>query len=68
MTGVFVDGRVTGRTYTNPATGELGIELEAGMVTIRTTLTPESASTLARALVDWYGVSILQDPTTSIGD
>jgi hypothetical protein len=65
---VFVDGRVTGRTYTNPATGELGIELEAGMVTIRTALTPESASRLARELVDWYGVSILQDPTTSTGD
>jgi hypothetical protein len=61
---VFVDGRVTGRTYTSPATGELGIELEAGMVTIRTALTPESASRLARELVDWYGVSILQDPTS----
>jgi hypothetical protein len=65
---VFVDGRVAGRTYTSPATGELGIELEAGMVTIRTALTPESASRLARELVDWYGVSILQDPTTSTGD
>jgi hypothetical protein len=62
--GVFVEGRVTGRTYTDPATGELGIELEAGMVTMRATLAPESASRLARALVDWYGVSILQDPTS----
>jgi len=62
--GAFVDGRVSGRTYTNPATGELGIELGVGMVTIRTALTPESASRLARELVDWYGVSILQDPTS----
>jgi hypothetical protein len=62
---VFVDGRVTGRTYpAPPGSTDLGIELEAGMVTIRTPLTPESASRLARELVDWYGVSILQDPTS----